>query len=153
MGLMSRSLLNASASIYAPLNMTNALRTQVEAAAVIFANQVMSAIRGGSLKDILFDASRERAPVGRGPGRPKGAKNKTPTSPSSAPTGGAASVLQANVTAIVGYVKAHPGQSGEVVRKTLGIERGRWSPAVRHSVEAKLIRREGENRGAKYWAA
>lgn len=141
--------------------MSNALVVELEAISRTFAAAVVDAMKRASLADIL-EASGSRSaarpanaptastPAKRGPGRPR-----KDASPDAAPTRrvrGNPSAKLAAVNAIVAYVKAHPGQPGEVIRKAVGLDRARWSPALRHCIDAQLLSRRGEKRAAKYWA-
>jgi hypothetical protein len=149
--------------------MTNALRSQIQQFAAQFAAAVLHAVRGASLEDILAEttagatrsAASSTVPAHgkRGRGRPKGSKNKSPTAtPASAKAaprkvGRPAKTNTATIVeSIVAYVQKHPGTSGEAARKSLGIDRNKWSPSVAKAIEAKKLRKQGERRSTKYWA-
>jgi hypothetical protein len=61
--------------------------------------------------------------------------------------------VDATVAKIVAYLKDDPGAAGEVVRNELDLEKKRWSAAVAKALEAKTVRKEGEKRSTRYWAA
>ena len=132
--------------------MPNDLRTQIHTFAAQFATEVLKAIRGASLEDILDEATASPShrasaatPAKRGRGRPKGSKNAAPGVKST----GTGSVVES----ITAYVTQHPGTSGEAARKALKIDRNKWSPAVAKAIAEKRIRKEGEKRSTKYWGA
>jgi hypothetical protein len=152
--------------------MTNALRTQIHQFAAQFAAAVLTAVRGASLEDILAEttagapsrsAASGNAPTKgkRGRGRPKGSKNKSSAakhavaSAKAAPrkVGRPAKTNTAGIVeSIVAYVRQHPATSGEAARKSLGIDRNKWSPSVAKAIESKKLRKQGERRSTKYWA-
>jgi hypothetical protein len=154
--------------IYSAPPMTNALRTQIHQFAAQFAAAVLTAVRGASLEDILAETtagapSRSAAPTKgkRGRGRPKGSKNRSPAakhavaSAKAAPrkVGRPAKTNTAGIVeSIVAYVRQHPATSGEAARKSLGIDRNKWSPSVAKAIESKKLRKQGERRSTKYWA-
>jgi hypothetical protein len=135
--------------------MTNALRTQLDAFATTLTDAILTAVRAGSLADIVMDAPGTPR---RGPGRPRNATsviaNHAPASkPVAGTTDGQTAVDAAStIDLIVKYLRSHPGTSGELTRKALGIARPRWSKAAARAVAAGKLRKEGERRSTKYWA-
>ena len=132
----------------------NALVDELEAITKTFVASIVAAMRRASLTDII-GAGEGAAPAKRGPGRPKGSTKKA-ADVANAPTGGAATppaTPAARVSLIVSYVKSHPGAGGEAIRKALGLPRDRWAYYVTKALGAKQIRKEGQKRATKYWAA
>jgi len=96
--------------------MSTVLRSQLEAAAARFANEVVRILRASSLADILAESNDAAARTADGtqakrrPGRPlKGAENAPP-----------------RMDLLVAYVKSHPGAKGLELRTALGIPGVQW---------------------------
>jgi hypothetical protein len=152
------------------------LRTSLDALAQNFAAALVNAIRGSNLEDILALAggpgpsTAKRGPgrprkelagaaprpvlgVKRGPGRPRKAEAAPSKKADKADANGRGDTKKAKaVQLLVAYVKSHPGENAERVRKALGLNREVWLRAVAHGLDQKLVRREGERRGTRYWA-
>jgi len=54
---------------------------------------------------------------------------------------------------IVKYPRSHPGTSGEAARNSLGLEKNRWNTCVYRALRDGKIRKDGERRSTRYWAA
>jgi ATP/maltotriose-dependent transcriptional regulator MalT len=127
--------------------MSNVLVNELDVIAKNFVRAVVAAMRKASLKDILEAGEPRQVPIQEWIASAEADLGKRAPSKRGNP-----SAKLAAVNAIVAYVKAHPGQAGEVVRKAVGLDRNKWSPALRHAVAARLVTRKGEKRPAKYWA-
>ena len=50
------------------------------------------------------------------------------------------------------YLRTHAGVTGEVARKSLGLEKNRWNTCVYRGIRDGKIRKDGERRSTRYWA-
>ena len=116
--------------------MANALVDELETITKTFVTAIVAAMRRASLKDIL--SAGEEAPA-----RPTPA----PRLPRHTPEGNAA-----RSDALVNYIKSHPGTLGQDARKALGFPRSQWHTYISRAIHAGKLRKEGDQRGTKYWA-
>ena len=143
--------------------MPNTLRTSLDALAADLTAAIIQAIQASSLAEIL-DVPPAPA-LRRGPGRPKGSTISTPRSaPATAVLGPVASApaepaahrergqsTEADAELIVKYLRSHPGTTGELARRSLGMEKNRWNTCVYRGIRDGKIRGEGERRNTRYW--
>lgn len=144
--------------------MPNALRSNVDTLAAEFTAAIIRAIRASSLAEIL-DIQPAPAPR-RGPGRPRGSTTAVLTFALTAavvrPVASAAAEpaahrergqsTDADAELIVKYLRTHAGVTGEVARKSLGLEKNRWNTCVYRGIRDGKIRKDGERRSTRYWA-
>jgi hypothetical protein len=115
--------------------MSNPLRDSLEALVETLVASMVALVLDGTLADVAaagpVGAAAEAAPVRRG--RPARTARDT--------------------DAIVRRIAGHPGTTGEDARKALGLEKNRWSTCLRIALDAGRVRRVGEGRSTRYWAA
>jgi hypothetical protein len=151
--------------------MSNALRPQIEKFAADFASQVMKAIRGASLEDILEESQGGRshaaaAPVKRGPGRPRGAGNPAAASPTrpaevakpkKTATGRLArrspEDIKKSLANIVALLKKKPGLRSEAIRAELKMDRKELPRVIAEGLSTKALSKKGEKRATVYKAS
>jgi hypothetical protein len=136
--------------------MPTTLKSAIDQLAAKFAQEIVAALRTGSLDQIVELAGDGRREVGAPSPHSTGTAGRTAAPPTAAsPTrvrsnarSRAGKPSASNLAArIAEHVEANPGLTGEVVRAALGVDRPRWSKAV----ATGKVRREGEKRAAKYW--
>ncbi len=115
--------------------MTNALRDQLNALAATFAAGVVAAIRAAKVDDVsavpgIIQAANLPAHVERV----------------------AQEAVADRMGLIVKYLKSHPGTTGEVARKALGLQKHTWTTMAAKAVAEGKLRKQGERRSTRYWA-
>ncbi len=139
--------------------MSNDLHRTLESLASQFAHDVLLALRGASLEDIVAEsrpghagaakkrpAAEAAAPArrARGAGRRKGGRLKR-RSPDQ---------LEKVLASVVTLLKQNPkGLRGEEIQKKLGLARKELARPVAHGLGKKALRKKGEKRATTYFAA
>ncbi len=132
--------------------MTNTLKAQVDALAATFAASVVEAIRSTSLAEILDLDLGDAAPIrpaAGGADRSDTAAGPAPIRPRGRPRQDQGEAIEL----IVKYLRSHPSSSGEDVRKALGWVKNVWSSRVSRAIEEGKVRKQGDRRSTRYWAA
>ncbi len=116
--------------------MKNALRDELSALAATFAAGVVAAIRAANVDDSsavsrIVERANLHAHVTRV----------------------AQETVAERMALIVKYMKSHPGTTGEAARKALGLPKHTWSTMAAKAVAQGKLRKEGNRRSTKYWAA
>jgi hypothetical protein len=151
--------------------MSNALRAQIETFAAMFAADVLKAIRGASLEDILSEsggtARSPRAAAGhaaadqpakRGPGRPRKAA-RAPTAPKPAAKGKGGRLARRSpadiaraLASVVALVKKTPNLRAEAIRAELKMDRKEMPRVLAEGLAKKVLAKKGEKRATTYRA-
>jgi hypothetical protein len=129
------------------------LRDSIQALAQTFATQVLEAIRGASLEDILAESAGKRA--GRAPSAGRGGAR---ASVADAASEGRLSRRSPDDIAavserIVALVKTkREGLRAEQIRAELGIAKNEWMRPLDLALASKKLTKKGEKRATTYFA-
>jgi hypothetical protein len=134
--------------------------------AATFAAEVIAAIRGASLQEILTETRSSNGIARRGPGRPRGSSTKTTntkgTSPSSTSVRTSKGRLHRRspeelakaLDQVVSIVKASKeGLRAEQIRKKLGMQRKELPRVIKEGLSKKQLKSKGQKRATTYLAA
>lgn len=146
------------------------LRTQLQELARSFADEVIAAIRGTSLQELLSSAGHE---VGNGRKAPpvaprafasaRAARNAVvaaPAAPTARPSRASgrlprrsAAEIQAALDQIVGLLKKHKdGLRAEAIRTSLGMQAKEMPRILKEGLSAKKLTSKGQKRATTYFA-
>lgn len=141
----------------------SSLRTSLEGLAAKFAQDVLAAIRGASLQELLHDG----AGGGRGPGRPArpravpAARQPAPPRPAAARARGgrlarrSASDIDRTLALVVTALRATRGKGlrSEQIQKALGLDKRELPRVLRTGIAKKALKSKGQKRATVYFAA
>jgi hypothetical protein len=140
----------------------SSLRSSLDSLAHSFASDVLAAIRGASIEDILAQTGGTPR---RGPGRPRGSSTKTtaPASRASAPTpktrrGRLARRTPEDVAKTLGTIVAllkleKAGLRSEEIRKALKLDVRELPRVLKEGLAKKMLKSKGRKRATVYSAA
>jgi hypothetical protein len=130
--------------------MSNSLRSAIDAAAAVFTNSILAAIRSTSLEELLAqtggagrragaaEAGAARASAGRKPGRLKRRS---------------AADIDRALEQVVGLVKkSKTGLRAEQIRAQLGMQSKEMPRILKEGVAKKHLRTKGQKRATTYFA-
>ena len=155
------------------------LHDRIDALASDFAHQLLAALRGASLDEIISETSANH--VRRGPGRPAGSRNKTqvrrgPGRPRAQVAGGGGEIpvpfivkpgrrkgrrlarrspadIAKMVERIVSVVKgSKKGINAEGIRAALKVDRSELPRPIAMALKSKTIRKTGQKRATTYFS-
>jgi uncharacterized protein YejL (UPF0352 family) len=132
------------------------LRSQIDALAAHFADQVVSAIRGASLQELIGAHSAGPAARRRG----GGAQPAPASTPKAAPKGKPGRLkrrsdedIAAALAKVVGLVKKHAaGLRAEEIRANLGLEAKELPRVLKEGLSSKVLTKKGQKRATAYFA-
>jgi len=141
--------------------MSASLRDSIQRLAASFAAEVLGAIRGSSLEEILAETS---GGARRGPGRPRrlGSALAAALGDGARPSGGrggrlgrrSAVALERVVGRIVDLLSRNPkGLRAEQIRAELGLSAKELPRPIAKALESKRLRKVGQKRATTYFAA
>lgn len=145
---------------------TNSLRFVLDSLAQSFANEVLGAIRGASLEDLVAETHGSGAPR-RGPGRPRGttrrvtakAARATGPAPSKAKTKGGRLArrtpeqIAVALASVVSLLKGNKsGLRSEEIRKALKLDVREVPRVLKEGLAKKALKSKGQKRATTYFS-
>ncbi len=134
------------------------LHNAINSLASDFAHQLLAALRGASLEEIISETSVGHAPR-RGPGRPRaahtadGVSHRGKRKPRRLARRSTADIAK-TVEKIVAIVKANKkGINAEGIKAALKVDRRELPKPLAMALKSKKIRKKGHKRATKYFAA
>jgi hypothetical protein len=133
------------------------LRSQLDALAANFAKEILAALQGASLHELLASGGAATAGKGRPPRAPL-AKAAPTTLPKAARSSGrlrrrSAEEIQAMLNKIVLLVKTHKeGMRAEEIRSKLGMQAKEMPRILKEGISAKKLSSKGQKRATTYFA-
>jgi hypothetical protein len=130
-------------------------QTQIQDLAASFVDQVVNAIRGSSLQELLSPGGRE---VGNGrkvrstteDAAP--ATSKSPRAPGRLPRR-SPDEIKAGLGAIVGLLQKHrEGLRAEQIRSNLGLQSKEMPRILKEGISTRVLRSKGQKRATTYFA-
>ncbi len=126
----------------------------IESAVQSFVTETSNLVRVAALEAVEA-ALGGASPARRGPGRPKGSRNKPQAMPARAARGGirarrSAEAVDATAAKFLAYVKANDGKRLEEIAKALRIPRKNLKLPAQKLLAAKAVKTTGAKRGTKY---
>jgi hypothetical protein len=132
------------------------LRPQLDALAAKLANEILAALQGASLQELLSPGAA--ATVGNGRPHAPLAKRALATLPKSARSSGrlrrrSAEAIQAMLNKIVLLVKTHKeGMRAEEIRSKLGMQAKEMPRILKEGISKKKLSSKGQKRATTYFA-
>jgi hypothetical protein len=132
------------------------LRSQLDALAANFAKEILAALQGASLQELLGPGSA--ATVGNGRPRAPVATAAPTTLPKAARSSGrlrrrSAKEIQAMLNKIVLLVKTHKeGMRAEEIRSKLGMQAKEMPRILKEGISKKKLSSKGQKRATTYFA-
>jgi hypothetical protein len=134
--------------------MSNSLRSAIDAAASVFTNSILSAIRGASLEELLAQAG--------GAARRRGGSEAGAARPAAGAASGrragrlkrrSAADIHKALEQVVGLVKkSKTGLRAEQIRAQLGMQSKEMPRILKEGVAKKQLRTKGQKRATTYFA-
>ena len=132
------------------------LRSRLDALAANFAKEILAALQGASLQELLSPGAA--ATVGNGRPRAPLAKAAATTLPKAPRSSGrlrrrSAEEIQAMLNKIVLLVKTHKeGMRAEEIRSKLGMQAKEMPRILKEGISAKKLSSKGQKRATTYFA-
>ena len=125
-----------------------------------FLAEMTALVRQSALEAVREALGNGEAPARRGPGRPRGSRNKATGSrrkkaarrASSAGGKRSPEYLDKVGEGVLSYVRAHPGHGSEAIGRALGLSSKDRALPIRKLIAEKKLRTEGQRRGTRYVA-
>jgi hypothetical protein len=129
--------------------MSNSLRSAIDAAAAVFTNSILAAIRSTSLEELLAQTGGAGR---RGATPAAAARASTPRKPGRLKRRSAADIDRA-LEQVVGLVKkSKTGLRAEQIRAQLGMQPKEMPRILKEGVAKKQLRTKGQKRATTYFA-
>ena len=136
-------------------------QTQIQTLAASFVDQVVNAIRGSSLQELLSPGGREVSNGRKARSTPEetpaaastsAAPRKSPRSPGRLPRR-SAEEIKAGLGTIVTLLQKHKdGLRAEQIRSTLGLQSKEMPRILKEGISTRVLRSKGQKRATTYFA-